>query len=67
MAFPAYFQYEICLGSPASSSIAPHIPSQEKKLTAVWLPVLFLKGDVIYPQNQTLQSAGAECSTDTSK
>lgn len=48
------------------SSLSSSSSSSGEKWPAVWLPVLFLKGDVIYPQYQTLQSAGAECSTDTS-
>ncbi len=51
---------------PSSSSSSSSSSSPGEKWPAVWLPVLFLKGDVIYPQYQTLQSAGAECSTDTS-
>lgn len=39
-------------------------PPPREKWPAVWQAVLFLKGDVIYPQYQTLQSAGTECSTD---
>lgn len=59
---PNVFHPSLRLFPPLFSSSS----SQGEKWPAGWLPVLFLKGYVIYPQYQMLQSAGAECSRDTS-